>query len=158
MGPYAAQARNSAVPSTDAGCFRTKNQRSSAWASTQSAKSPQRRGSRALAARLSAVENAARSLGGATPSLNQTSRAAQGRAPAAKARAPRASRVRQKGGKGHVRLLVGGKGGKAGEGRDREPAEEPPARAEISRDRQRDDRQGQDAEDRGDRRGDDARL
>src|SRR6267143_1765870 len=60
------------------------------------ASSPQRRASRALAARLSAVENAARSLGGATPSLNQTSRAAQGRAPAAKARAPRGSRVRQR--------------------------------------------------------------
>jgi len=41
------------------------------------------------------VENSARSLGGARPSLNQASSAAQGSAPAANASAPRRSRVRQ---------------------------------------------------------------
>jgi len=41
------------------------------------------------------VENAVRSLGGARPSLNQASSAAQGSVPTANATAPRRSRVRQ---------------------------------------------------------------
>src|SRR5207245_9262135 len=41
------------------------------------------------------VENAVRSLGGARPSLNQASIAAQGIVPTANATAPRRSRVRQ---------------------------------------------------------------